>query len=47
MTRNEGFDARFDADGHLVSLVARDDDRGTNWVIDPADLESVGYDGAD
>lgn len=43
---NNGFEAHFDSAGHLVSLVARNDERGTNWVVDPAYLASVGYDGA-
>ncbi|WP_432564168.1 hypothetical protein [Kineococcus sp. SYSU DK003] len=44
---NAGFEARFSDAGHLVSLVARVDALGTNWVVDPAYLREVGYDEAD
>jgi hypothetical protein len=44
---NAGFEAQFSAAGQLVSLVAREDARRTNWIIDPDYLDEAGYDERD
>src|SRR4051812_4757730 len=44
---NAAFEASFSDAGQLVSLVAREDARRTNWIIDPDYLDKAGYDEVD